>query len=71
MVGKQMACSGLSDIILEAGLINSGSLKGVITGQQYERVNAYAQCAALSIGAAICLIGFCPTNATMNYLANF
>ena len=37
MVGKKMAGSGLSDILLEAGLIGNGSLQGVLTGKHYER----------------------------------
>ena len=37
MVGKKMAGSGLSDILLEAGLIASGSLEGVMSGKHYDR----------------------------------
>lgn len=37
MVGKKMDGSGLSDILLEAGLIASGSLQGVLTGKHYDR----------------------------------
>ena len=37
MVGKKMAGSGLSDILLEAGLITSGSVDGVIKGKHYDR----------------------------------
>ena len=37
MVGKKMDGSGLSDILLEAGLIASGSLQGVISGKHYDR----------------------------------
>ena len=33
MVGKKMAGSGLSDAVLEAGLIVSGSLNGVLKGK--------------------------------------
>ena len=29
--------SGLSDILLEAGLISSGSLQGVLSGKHYDR----------------------------------
>ena len=36
MVGK-MAGSGLSDVLLEAGLIGSGSVHGVLSGKHYER----------------------------------
>lgn len=32
-----MAGSGLSDILLEAGLISSGSIDGVMTGRHYDR----------------------------------
>jgi hypothetical protein len=32
-----MAGTGLSDILLEAGLIGSGSVTGVITGKHYSR----------------------------------
>ena len=37
MVGKKMAGSGLSDVLLEAGLIGSGSVHGVLSGKHYER----------------------------------
>ncbi|XP_070203645.1 uncharacterized protein [Littorina saxatilis] len=37
MIGKKMNGSGLSDIMLEAELITSGSLKGVESGKQYDR----------------------------------
>ena len=37
MVGKKMDGSGLSDILLEAGLIASGSLQGVIYRKHYDR----------------------------------
>ena len=37
MVGKKMADSGLSDVLLEAGLIGSGSVHGVLSGKHYER----------------------------------
>ncbi|KAL5013682.1 hypothetical protein ScPMuIL_007952 [Solemya velum] len=37
MVGKKMACSGLSDVMLEAGLIWTGSSQGVHTGKHYDR----------------------------------
>ena len=37
MVGKKMDGSGLSDILLESGLIASGSLQGVISGKNYDR----------------------------------
>ncbi|KAL5022875.1 hypothetical protein ScPMuIL_002030 [Solemya velum] len=37
MVGKKMAGSGFSDILLEAGLITSGSIEGVLKGKHYER----------------------------------
>ena len=37
MMGKKMAGSGLSDILLEAGLIGSGSLTGVLSGKHYDR----------------------------------
>ena len=37
MVGKKMDGSGLSDILLETGLIASGSLQGVISGKHYDR----------------------------------
>ena len=37
MIGKKMDGSGLSDVLLEAGLITSGSLKGVESGKQYDR----------------------------------
>jgi len=37
MVGKKMNGSGLSDILLEAGLISSGSLQGVLSGKHYDR----------------------------------
>ena len=33
MVGKKMAASGLEDILLEAGLISCGSIKGVMSGK--------------------------------------
>jgi hypothetical protein len=37
MVGKKMAGSGLSDVLLEAGLIGTGSIQGVLKGKHYER----------------------------------
>ena len=37
MVGKKMAGSGLPDILLEAGLITSGSVDGVMKGKHYDR----------------------------------
>ncbi|XP_068203606.1 uncharacterized protein [Palaemon carinicauda] len=37
MVGKKMDGSGFSEILLEAGLMSSGSLQGVITGKNYSR----------------------------------
>ena len=37
MVGKKMIGSGLSDILLEAGLIGLGSVEGVMSGRHYDR----------------------------------
>ncbi|XP_046346792.1 uncharacterized protein LOC124127441 [Haliotis rufescens] len=37
MIGKKMNGSGLSDILLESGLIASGSITGVLSGKHYER----------------------------------
>ena len=37
MIGKRMECSGLSDILLEAGLISPGSFSGVLSGKSYAR----------------------------------
>lgn len=37
MVGKKMEGSGFSEILLESGLMSSGSLKGVISGKNYSR----------------------------------
>lgn len=37
MIGKKMNGSGLSDVLLEAGLISSGSLQGVLSGKHYDR----------------------------------
>lgn len=37
MIGKKMDGSGLSDILLEAGLITSGSLTAVLARKQYNR----------------------------------
>ena len=37
MIGKKMDGSGLSDVLLEAGLIGSGSLQSVLSGKHYER----------------------------------
>ena len=37
MVGKKMDGSGFSKILLEAGLMSSGSLQGVISGKNYSR----------------------------------
>ena len=37
MLGKKMDGSGLSDVLLEAGLIGSGSLQGVLSGKHYDR----------------------------------
>ena len=36
MLGEKMAGSGLSDILLEAGLISGGSLTGVMSGKRYK-----------------------------------
>lgn len=36
-VGKKMAGSGLAEVFLEAGMIGSGSLTGVMSGKHYER----------------------------------
>ena len=37
MIGKQMYRSGLSDILLETGLIASGSIEGALSGTHYDR----------------------------------
>jgi len=37
MLGKKMDGSGFSDILLEAGLIGTGSIQGVLSGKHYER----------------------------------
>ena len=37
MVGKEMAGSGFSDILLEAGLISPDSIEGVLKGKHYEK----------------------------------
>ena len=37
MVGKKMAGSGLFDVLLEAGLVGSDSVHGVLIGKHYER----------------------------------
>ena len=37
MIGKKMAGSGWTDFLLEADLVGSGSVHGVITGKHYER----------------------------------
>lgn len=37
MLGKKMEGSGLQDILIESGLMTSGSMKGVMTGKNYER----------------------------------
>ena len=37
MIGKKMAGSGFEDILLESGLISSGSLQGVVTGNNFSR----------------------------------
>ena len=37
MIGKKMACTGLGDVFVEAGLVSGGSLAGVTTGKHYER----------------------------------
>jgi hypothetical protein len=37
MIGKKMEGTGLSDILLETGLIGSGSVTGVITGKHFSR----------------------------------
>ena len=36
MVGKKIAGSGLSDVLLEVGLTVSGSLNGVLKGKNYD-----------------------------------
>jgi hypothetical protein len=35
MIGKKMEGTGLSDILLEAGLIGSGSVTDLMTGKHY------------------------------------
>ena len=37
MLGKKMAGSGISDVLLESGLISSGSLQGVLSGKNFSR----------------------------------
>jgi len=37
LIGKKMAGSGLADVLIEAGLITSGSLHGVLSGKNYSR----------------------------------
>lgn len=37
MVGKKMEGSGFSEILLESGLMSSGSLQGVVSGKNYSR----------------------------------
>ncbi len=37
MIGVKMEGSGLSDVLMEAGLMSSGSLNGVMSGKHYER----------------------------------
>jgi hypothetical protein len=37
MIGKKMEGTELSDILLEAGLIGSGSVTGLMTGKHYSR----------------------------------
>ena len=37
MLGKKMEGSGFSDVLMEAGLIGSGSLQGVLSGKHYDR----------------------------------
>ena len=37
MIGKKMEGTGLSDILLGASLIGSGSVTGVMTGKHYSR----------------------------------
>jgi hypothetical protein len=44
MIGKKMEGTGLSDILLEAGLIGSGSVTGVMTGKHYSRATALVSC---------------------------
>ena len=42
MVGKKMYGSGISDVLLEADLIASGSIHGVLPGKNYDRaMNCY------------------------------
>jgi hypothetical protein len=37
VIGKKMDCSGLADILIEAGLITPGSVHGVLRGKNYSR----------------------------------
>ena len=37
MIGKKMAGSGLSDVLIETGLIGSGSIQCVMNGKHYDR----------------------------------
>ena len=37
ILGKKINGSGLSDVFLEAGLIGSGSIHGVLSGKHYDR----------------------------------
>ena len=40
MIGKKMAGTGLADILIEAGLVRSGSMNAVLSGKQYNRAIA-------------------------------
>ena len=37
MIGKKMDSCGLSDVLLEAGLVGSGTVYGVFSGKNYSR----------------------------------
>ena len=39
MIGKKKEGSGFSDVLMEAGLISSGSLNGVISGKNFSRAS--------------------------------
>ena len=41
MIGKKMTGSGLSDILMEARLISSGSINGVLSGKNYNRATKW------------------------------
>ena len=40
VIGKKMEATGLTDILMEAGLVGSGTIGGIMSGKNYSRAMA-------------------------------